>query len=240
MRSRLLTSGRSFLFSKPRHHEVSADMSKSIWLSAIHADEPSQSRQFVFYRYEDWNETEAKRAETARFGALLLALARGEPFSHDDIPNSLDWAPGSKRTFKTLKPVTINGFLLLRKDVADIFVRHNLGDAQLRPMDLYDRKRTVKFDQQLFAFIPGNDRRTIDTGVKCSAIRAIRHTTPQRFMLGFASADMQEIGTLGQPDDDIACWMDNHVANTLFFSDALVNDLAAAGFENNFFLHKLR
>lgn len=122
--------------------------------------------------------------------------------------------------------------------MAEVFARHNLGEAKLLPLDLYDRKRTVKFDQQLFALIPGNDRRTIDTEVTCKAIRPIRYTDPQRYMLGSLEYDYSEIATFDQPDDDIACWMDSQVSGTLFFDEALVKDLTAAGFADRFVLQK--
>ncbi|MCF2872371.1 hypothetical protein L0664_14950 [Octadecabacter sp. G9-8] len=210
-------------------------MVNEVWVSTVMNAEAAQSG-FVFYRYEEQQEDAALSAKAEALSKTLLDVFANKPFSDNDYPKRLVWHSRTKKKFDGLPPVSLHGFLLLRADVAKIFARHDLGETQLVPVDLYDRDNESKFDDQAFLLVPRGGQKTIDTTEAVSGLRKIRHTDPPRFFLGGVEADLSQLRTIQMPKNTPACWMDPNIPNALFLSGALVNDLHAAGHSKDFYL----
>lgn len=214
-------------------------MTKKVWLCAVHNDEKAQSN-FLFYRYEDWTTSETLEAEVKVFNATVKRIREGEAVPIEVLPTRLTLVDRAKNASRQLPPVCANTFLLLRRDIADIFKRHDLGDTRLLPLDLYDIDMTTKLPEQLFALVPGGSQKTIDLAENNSGLQFVHFSDPPKYFLGAPNDDLTNLRAVDMPDDNIACWIDGAVPYAVFLSDALVSDLATAGLDQAFCLYSIR
>ena len=126
------------------------------WLSAA-LKNTEYSRNFMHY----------EKAEPGRVVPLpsIVELNRrmkkGDAITEGEIPRQQFYMNAWKFE-ETLPPVILMSFLALRRDVADIFRRFDLGRGRLHPVDLleFDRVTLVSLDYEILT--PGNAIETLD------------------------------------------------------------------------------
>jgi hypothetical protein len=210
-------------------------MAKKVWLCAIYNVESAQSN-FLFHRYEDWTGSPEREAIVEVFNETLSAIRGGVVVPIENLPTRLTLAKRVKTPPKKLPPACVNSLVLLRKDVAEIFRRHNLGGMRLHALDLYDKDDTTKLPEQLFALVPGGSQQTIDLAKNNSGLRYVNFSDPPRYFLSAPNDELADLRAIDMPDDDVACWVDKDVPYAIFLNDAVASDLVNAGFKQDLFL----
>ncbi|MEP3295763.1 hypothetical protein, partial [Litoreibacter sp.] len=104
-------------------------MTKDVWASTLEGEASSSLSRFSFWRKKDRNADPAIKAKSIELTKLYHRAAFGLPFDAREIRTRMTWAPWDNKKFKGLLPASFQLFPLLRADVAEIFRRHDLGDA---------------------------------------------------------------------------------------------------------------
>ena len=174
--------------------------------------------------------------EVLRKGAdLYKRMQRGEPFAEGELPR--DRHHINKWPFQESLPSVIAlGWIALRRDVAAVFSRFDLGQGRLHPIRLIENDRRTVISEDYAILTPGNAADTLDFERSTSLRRQMfmqrmhyYHVTvpkPATFVL--------EPGFGMGPD----VWVDSRVLNSLFLSDRLVAALAAEKMDKIFGLRR--
>ncbi|MBY5934823.1 hypothetical protein KUV51_17580 [Tateyamaria omphalii] len=103
----------------------------------------------------------------------------------------------------------------MREDIANILRQHNLGDAALLPVDIYDADGLNTYDERAYLLAPGTFRPTVD--IRASRLRRNRYASKPEFSLYYDAETWRDLTPLAQPDDGLAVWWDDKIINTVFF-----------------------
>ena len=200
------------------------------WLSAA-LKNTEYSRNFMHY----------EKAEPGRVVPLpsIIELNRrmkkGDAIAEGEIPRRQFYMNAWKFE-ETLPPVILMSFLALRRDVADIFRRFDLGRGRLHPVDLleFDRVTLVSRDYEILT--PGNAIETLDLPRSTSVMRRVWDDKVTYNFVTPRGKDkpvyVLQPGFSAGPD----VWVDPRVIGALFLSDRLQAALKDARFDKAFSL----
>lgn len=170
--------------------------------------------------------------EVDRQSAIFQAVRKGDSDAKHQMPKRL-FRVGKAPLVGSLKSVTVAGgnFLILRGDVAAIFEKHEIGEAELMPVELidYDNETPINADARLL--LPGSYHRTIDHA--SSHLIKNRYARPHRYRLPNEPNKLSELKLIGSPRDDLALWWDDTIDFAIFLNAALARDLQSAGLNDH-------
>jgi hypothetical protein len=171
----------------------------------------------------------------------LMSYARGEPLPREAFPEALHVF--DRRRFERLADLSAaGGFYLVKGRLAQILARCDLGQGGLIPIPIYQEDKLTPvigeffiwvFSDQKQTFLPEQSRGVRPDGIGLNIVRDRWKVRP----------DVE--------DDDIALsaeavsgppnvWCDRKLAWSLFFSDALVGAMRAAGIKIDLSLTRCR
>lgn len=194
-----------------------------IWISGILQNTEFQI-PFLSHPRQD---RPAFMAHLQRQAPAQDAAASGEPVDPDLLPERLFHTKRS-RFEGPPGPAGQNAFLYLRGDVCEVLRRHDLGHAILHDVDLFQFDTTTPVGASLTLVTPGASRNTIDiarSGLRRSAYNERQVDMP------FPGPKMSSLVAVPDLPDTPAIWADPQIPGYPFFSDALQQDLEAAGFK---------
>lgn len=170
--------------------------------------------------------------EVDRQSALFQAVRKGDRDAKQQMPKRL-FRVGKALLVGPLKSVTVAGgnFLILRGDVAVIFEKHEIGDAELMPVQLIDCDNETPINADARLLLPGSYHRTIDHA--SSHLMKNRYARPPRYRLPNEPDKLADLKVIGSPRDDLALWWDDTIDFAIFLNGALARDIQSAGLNDH-------
>ncbi|MBY4894413.1 hypothetical protein KUL25_16780 [Rhodobacteraceae bacterium N5(2021)] len=169
-----------------------------------------------------------------RLKPIFTANWRGEKVSEGDVPDKLYYRqPGRFR--KPVPPVFVNGFTYLRADVAEILRAHDMGQAALFAVNLFQNDKVTPVEGDVFTLNVANSKPTIDPesfGLRRFVPGQDWYVLPRDLPARHGNFTAPR-STLEGPD----LWVDPRIVQTMFFSDRLVQSLKAAKLHRQFDLY---
>ncbi|KIC50094.1 hypothetical protein [Tateyamaria sp. ANG-S1] len=175
----------------------------------------------------------AQKAEVDRVAPIWKAFRKGDVTARDQLPRNLYVQPGVRLPdpIPTVFTAGRRDAFYVREDIANIFRQHNLGEAALLPVDIYDVDGLNTYDARAYLLAPGTFRPTLD--IRTSKLSKNRYASYPEFSVYREKETWHDLTPLTQPDDGLAVWWDDKIINSVFFSAALVSDLKGTGFEQD-------
>lgn len=208
-------------------------MSDRIWFCDLPRDTYALIG-FVPGRAADPDMDDAQREALKRYKAAFRRDMAGEVVAPEDVPHMMYFGQPGEYT-DPLPPAFFNGFVFLRDDAADIFMAHDLGDAALFPVDLFQNDRTTPVLPKVHALNRANRKATLN-----AADYGLRRMVPGQELFNLPR-DMPKRhkdftaprATLDGPD----LWVDPTIVQTMFLSDRLAQALISAKIDKEFSLY---
>ncbi len=182
----------------------------------------------------------------ARVEIYSNAQYRGETLPDDLFPRRLT----NKIALPVKKRIGPNGHRLpyffshnlhcVSNEAIDVFERHDLGEAQFRPVAFFEHGDQEQVDEPVRVLVPANPRTAllVEQSPKLAA-NALAWSPGQPVMASYLYEDDDvavSSAVLGGPD----VWIDPMFTRTFFLSDALVQALKAEGLDADFGLRRAR
>lgn len=194
-----------------------------IWVSGILQNTEFQP-PFLSHTRDD---RPAFMAHLNQLAPVQEAANRGEPVDADVLPDRLFHAKSC--AFRgQVRPATMNGWLYVRPEVADILRRHDLGHAVLKPVTLFQKEEATPVGIDLLLVTPGASIPTLDVGR--TGLKPHPYNTDQTEMPFLHLKMSQKLFALPARHDGPCHWADPQIPGYPFFSDALKQELEDAGF----------
>ena len=164
-------------------------------------------------------------------------MQRGEAFAADEIEPV--WRHSNQWAFdESLLPVMLMGWILLRRDVAEVFERFDLGRGRLHPIELVDHDGATPISRDYAVLSPGNAIAAFDLE-RSTGIVATRYYGESHLHIEMRPARERPVYVL---KPGFACapdvWIDPRVRNSLFLSERLVAALKAEKVDKPFALSR--
>lgn len=219
-------------------------MPPTVWHSRIMSDHEIGKKLGFAVKWfgRDWNPpTHVAPPRSLDDIQDLFAYARGEPLRREAFPEALSvFEP--KRFQKTGDLFPAGGYFIVRKKLAQVLSRFNLGEGELLQIPIYQADRTSRLDEDFFIWKLGATKKAVQPD-QCVNIESIGGTGPNGESRWQATSDVK--------DDDIvlsasaACaapdvWCDPQLMWSMFFSDALVAAFRESKINANFHLNRCR
>ena len=201
-------------------------MSEGIWICDAVRDS-----QLIrgFWSYVNNENAATSYAENA--WALVRKIEAGAPALKGELPARLFHSRQADFREK-LPPFFHSSLMVINRKAADVVRSHNIGDAIISPVELYQNDQTTRISGDYFVLCPGNPTKTIDLentkGVKKRYPRQELYKLPLFF-------DDNSVITLSKGEISHDIWVDPLISGGPFFmSDRLADALENAGLRKAF------
>lgn len=166
--------------------------------------------------------------EADQHSVIHQGVRKGDAEARKQMPGRY-YRVGTAPMVGPLKSVTVAGgnFLILRADVAEIVRQHDIGEADLMPIELIDFDNETSIDTEAFLLLPGTFHRTIDHA--SPHLIKNRYSRLPRFRLPHEEKKKAELKCLGHPPTGLALWWDETIDFAAFLNAALIEALKSAG-----------
>ena len=203
-----------------------------VWFCAVTSDQRLGDRPGLRSKFygKSWEQPYVKHAVPLSPPQILDAMrrcSRGEVLERTEFPEA--FAVYDESRFKKMKSIFwAAGFLAIKRDLADIFSRFDMGAGGLVPFPIYQADETTLYPGEYFFLHFGNQKDTFIPGqsqkVFPSYFDKVRNLQPWKV---YPEKD-GDVAVTSEAEKGPDIWVEKTVPKKLFMSDSLATALREA------------